>query len=435
MREIARLVRGGDIWQMERLLAKWPPSGTVIEAFDAFLPHFSIPDTEENRLSSLTVVDRLRRARLACLALLHCIEDSRSLPELKAAISSRILSNLEKIIWWHTELFTTIDLKGSKDSGNGVNPLIGFLLPAYGLTLEIGDAIVNLPAALELIALALSYGCLTQSLSERPREYYPILLKLVTRLLNEDDSGIFCDSISKRGSSAINGFVETMIGIPIFLKGYDFLGDNPREVSRTLADLRDTLTSLSADARFSASLRRQRYINHFVELLVLLFDRVPACQPDMVVQITEAFNWIKMDQPHKYHKSLVLGFVQNQGFLILVHAVQTYIAQAKAKETMFLFLGFTSSSRRIREAIKNVLDEMEIRHSIRPRVGLPLRSPGSINRTYFPWTNFALSFEARFPQDESVETTKLGEPLTFCNNTNVSGSRYCLDVNLLIGLG
>jgi hypothetical protein len=433
VRQIARLIRGGDIWQMERLLAKWPPSGTIVEAFDAFLPHLSIPDSEDNRLASLTIVDRSRRARLACLALLHCIEDSRSSPKLKVAISSRILSNLEKIIWWHTELFTTIDLRSSKDSGKGVNPLTGFFLPAYGLTLEIGEAIVNLPAAVELTALSLSFGCLTESLLERPREYYPILLMLITSLLNDDDSDIFCDSISKRGSSAVNGFVETIIGIPVFLKGCDFLGDNSREVSRTLSSLRDTLSSLSSDARFTTALRRHKYINHFVELLVLLFDRVPACQPDMVVQITEAFNWIKMHQPHKSHKSLVLGFVQNQGFLVLVHAVQTYIAQAKAKETMFLFLGFTSSSRRIREAIKNVLDEMEIRHSTRPKMGLPIRSPGS--RTYFPWSDFALSFEARFPEDESAETTKRGKPLTFCNNTNVSGLRYCLDVKLLIGLG
>ncbi|KAH6906020.1 hypothetical protein BKA70DRAFT_1429967 [Coprinopsis sp. MPI-PUGE-AT-0042] len=48
--KIASHIRGGSIPWMECVVENWPPSGTPIEIFNAFLPRLSIPDhgaTEE----------------------------------------------------------------------------------------------------------------------------------------------------------------------------------------------------------------------------------------------------------------------------------------------------------------------------------------------------------------------------------------------------
>ncbi|KAH6869838.1 hypothetical protein BKA70DRAFT_1357250 [Coprinopsis sp. MPI-PUGE-AT-0042] len=419
---MSRRILNGDIAQMESVLASWPPSGNVIEVLDAFLPHICIPGAEKE--PPAVIQGRSRKARLASSVLLLCLKDS-VLQERKTALSERIIANLDKIIWWQKELLTTGC--AYHDSPTQDNALTGFLLPSYRRTQDLAEAILDLSSATELTALFLASGCLTKHLLERPTYCYIPLLFLVASLLNSPESkGIFLDIIFDRGSSAINGFVSVVVGIAAFLKVHVSCGDKCAEVSEILSAYRRLLNSLSDDPRYRGALRKHKYINHFLELLGILFNRNPACHNDVVICVTTAFWWIEVHQPRRTRKSLLLGGILSSGLWILIHAVQNDIEEDEAEEAMCSFLGFTSSQR-VRAAIKRVLDD----NHLMQRTGLH----ETRLRVFYPWHIFALSFAARLPDEESVEITSRGKSLTFCNNVThfeitrssdqVAGLRTC----------
>ncbi|KAH6906028.1 hypothetical protein BKA70DRAFT_450966 [Coprinopsis sp. MPI-PUGE-AT-0042] len=400
------------------------PSGNVIEVLDAFLPHICIPGAEKE--PPAVIQGRSRKARLASSVLLLCLKDS-VLQERKTALSERIITNLDKIIWWQKELLTRCC--AYHDSPTQDNALTGFLLPSYRLTQDLAEAILDLPSATELTALSLASGCLTKHLLERPTYCYIPLLFLVASLLNSPESkGIFLDVIFDRGSSAINGFVSVVVGIAAFLKVHVSCGDKCAEVSETLSAYRRLLNSLSDDPRYRGALRKHKYINHFLELLGILFNRNPAYHNDVVICVTTAFWWIEVHQPRRARKSLLRGGILSGGLWIRIHAVQNDIEEDEAEEAMCSFLGFTSSQR-VRAAIKHVLDNVE--NHLMQRTGLH----ETRLRVFYPWHIFALSFAARLPDEESVEITSRGKSLTFCNNVThfeitrssdqVAGLRTC----------
>ncbi|KAH6906021.1 hypothetical protein BKA70DRAFT_450875 [Coprinopsis sp. MPI-PUGE-AT-0042] len=311
----ARLIRNGDIARMECLVANWPPSGNVIEVFDALLPHFSIPGSDRE---SLVVSDRRsRRARLASSALPLCLESSTP-PETSLALSERMVANLSKIVWWQKELHSANHPHHPPSSINGP-AIMTFVLRAYHLSDDLGNAILALPSSVALSALAFASGCLTSFFKEAPEEYYPPFLTLVSRFMNDTTSNVlFLDCILECGPSGLNGFVSTIVDIIRFLRVYSFSDFDPIEVSSMLTAYRDILDGLSKDAQYVRALRKHKYISYFLEMHVEPFNRNPVCCGDGAVAYSmDAFRWITTNQPRRARKSLVLEFARNGGFPLL----------------------------------------------------------------------------------------------------------------------
>ncbi|KAH6869846.1 hypothetical protein BKA70DRAFT_1357269 [Coprinopsis sp. MPI-PUGE-AT-0042] len=318
----ARLIRNGDIAQMEYLVANWPPSGNVIEVFDAFLPHSSIPSSDRE---SLVVFERRStRARLAFSALLLCLESSNP-PETGLALSERMVANFSKIVWWQTELHSASHSHHPSSSINGP-AIVMFVLRAYRLSDNLGDAILTLPSAIALSALAFASGCLTSFFKEAPEEYYPPFLTLVSRFMNDTTSNVlFLDCILECGPSGLNGFVSTIVDIIRFLRVYSFSDFDPIEVSSMLTAYRDILDGLSKDAQYVRALRKHKYISYFLEMHVEPFNRNPVCCGDGAVAYSmDAFRWITTNQPRRACKSLVLEFARNGGFSLIVPIVASH---------------------------------------------------------------------------------------------------------------
>ncbi|KAH6906010.1 hypothetical protein BKA70DRAFT_1564403 [Coprinopsis sp. MPI-PUGE-AT-0042] len=411
----ARLIREGDIAQMERVITKWPPLGTQVEVFDAFLPHFLIPGSEKE--SHAVVQGRSRRARLASSALLLCL-DSSTPAQRRVNLSERIVDNLEMILWWQMELHAVNHPGHLPPTAKGA-AIMTILLPLYQYTQDIGQALLNLPSAIELIALALASGCLTRFLTSKPSDHYLSFLFLVASLLNGMDSnGMVLETISKRGTSSVKDFVSTILGIAVFLSGHVFHDSDHEEVFRTLTAFHDVLAELSIDPQFCKELRKQKYIEHFALVLGNISNKNPVCRPYTAAYAIEAFHWIAKYQPRRVRKSLLFEFIRGGGLSIIILAVEKYdVEELNTKEVLWSFLGYTSS-KQMRQLVKEDLDHIEDQ-TVPHRKGLPKFGTQAPPRSYQRWTDFATSFEARLPEEEfPAEFPNPTRQHTFCNNLN-----------------
>ncbi|KAH6906018.1 hypothetical protein BKA70DRAFT_1290017 [Coprinopsis sp. MPI-PUGE-AT-0042] len=394
---IARLVRNGSISQMERVIANWPPSGSLVDLFDAFSPHFSIPESEKDLLGEEGLL-RLRRARLASSARSAC-----------DTISARVLLIFDDIIWWQVELLIAErDIDQRKQM---IDTIILLLLAAYSFTGALAQAIISSPSAIELVAVSVTEGCPTVDLMDR-LSYLPPLLSLLSDLLSRPESRtLLLDSVADRGPSSVSHFTTKIVSLVTFFEGRYVSGPIPAkpDIPMMFALLWSVLDLLSHDSRYQDALRKQGYAKKSVRCLYAFCCETNPLDAASVGYLIKVLGWIRSYQPRRYRVPLVHDFVAAGGLQILIHAVQTYVEQDVAMDTLCSLLGFTLP-RRLRRSIKEVADNMERR--ILARQGIPQFGL----RSYFPFSPFTWSFEARLPSDEVPDATKLDNSMAFCNN-------------------
>ena len=182
----------------------------------------------------------------------------------------------------------------------------------------------------------------------------------------------------------------------------------PLSIKVLVEEVETILRHLLDDQRFSADLRKQKYLSIYLDFVVHSLFRLEDrdLRTLAAFKAIEAHRWIKTFHAPRQHASLTLEFVARSGFWLLLFAIDKH-EDCRAKEAAYSVLSYVSSTR-IRKhldlAFKNMQDQ-----STRSR-GVPLGGP----RGYFLWTPLVRSFEKKLPPAESPPAA------TVCNNLAVS---------------
>ena len=385
----------------------WPPPGPLIDLLDALLPHLDTPTSDT---PSEDCQERARHAVALVVCILGLPTSSNS--DTKE-LSERICAKLDSILWWNAQIVIHKRKTSVTDAGN---TFISFALTASRFSPVVRNALISLPSSVDLFALALAAPDIFEGFIRRSISY-PCFVVFLSDLFESSESrGCLLDSIFRRGSAGIATFASNILELLGVLKRLikAAISSDATMAAKLLEANAGILRHVVSDARFREALRKQKCTAGYLDCLTECLVSLPVNEPLAIRHAIEIYHWIETHYPRRERTSLILDFASRGGFSLLILAIQRHQETAMAERAVASILDY-SSSQRIRKNLGGVFEAMESRFQpeLDPRYY-------RLCRTYFPWTDWAISFERRLPPSEWSENEV--STSVCCNSLTVSSS-------------